>query len=142
LPEYPATIPELVEELKKAAHQYGASAYNLFAHLPKLVRLLYPPNADGGPITPECAVEAEQFIRTAITAVSERNEEAAEALLIILGLKHDPSARRIRRTRRQEAARLLDVSPDTFRKNYEDEFIGMLAFELWRMQRERYADHA
>lgn len=141
LPEYPATFSELEAALRSAVRHYGASAYNLFVHVPELVRLMCPPTHDGGQIVPECALEAEQLIRTGIDAVSGHNKEAGHALTIIIGLKSDASERRILCTCREEAARLMDVSPETFRKAYEDEFIRMLAFELWRIQRDRYADH-
>lgn len=137
MPDRPAhPMDTLAKELNNAVHHYGVQAHDLFNHLPTLVDLLSP--ATGGSddiITPERAIASEELIRNAISAVARYNDEKAEALLIILGLKHDPAVRRVLKARREEAGRLLDVSVQTFRKKYEKELLSTLAFEIWRIQR-------
>lgn len=137
LPDNPAySVERLQEELDRAIHNRGAHAHFLYEKSRTLVDLIIPPKEGGSAqdVTPDRAIAVEGIIRNAVNAISEYDPQAAEALLIILGLKRNTLDRNRLQERRKEASRLYDVSPDTFHRAYESQLTLMLAFQIWRTQ--------
>lgn len=134
-------VQAIRRELTRAIHVSSLTANDLEFH-PELLDLLVPPTGETKDVDKgDRALVAEELILAAIASVAERDNMAAEALLRLLGLKHDPTLKytpsfgRTLHKRQLEASAFLDVSVQTFSRNRECKLISALAFEIRRIQR-------
>jgi hypothetical protein len=136
LPDQPAIdVHVLQEALNQAIHRHGVSVSLLYIHSRELVDLLVPPNGDSGTKSIQLrAIKAEALIYQAIDAIREYDGPSAEAIRIIIGLRHDSKNRPTLHNRRIDAADMLGIGPDHFRKAYEQDLLLMLAFEILKIR--------
>ena len=113
----------------KATLRHGARASRLLRYRPELVELLLPKAEHLDLTEADRAVRVEQLIRQAIENIGGPE---AEALLILFCLKPGTTGMNLE-TRRQHAAELLGILPDTLRRERHE---GLL---LWDVAVEVYA---
>ncbi|ADP79556.1 hypothetical protein [Pseudofrankia inefficax] len=115
---------ETVETLLGKARRHGAGAAELARHRPDLVDLLTPPD---GTSPKTRALLAERIIRAAIDRLDPPADSAMRALF---GLTAETRRRSVA-YRRDEAARLICLTPGAFRRpNREGSMILDIAFEI------------
>ncbi len=115
--------PEALHRELRRALRYGARASRLVRFTPELVELLFPPNEHVETSIHDRAISTENLIRQGIEQVGGTN---AEALSIILCLVPG-TLRTTLEERRRQAAELLDILPDTFRRERHE---GLLLWDL------------
>jgi hypothetical protein len=122
-------VRALQEELRNTL-RHGARVARLYIHARNLVDILVPPNGDDPEESiSDRAITAEEIIRTGVQRVGGHH---ADALAVILGLK--PGTQDVTlEERRRNAARLLDIQPNTFRVNREGILLWDLAFEIYKL---------
>jgi len=115
---------ETVETLLCKARRHGAGAAELARHRPDLVDLLTTPD---GTSPKTRALLAERIIRAAIDRLDPPADRAMRALF---GLTAGTRRRSVA-YRRDEAARLISLTPGAFRRpNREGSMILDIAFEI------------
>jgi hypothetical protein len=121
-------VAALTRQLR-AAMRHGARAASLAAYAPRFVDLLTPGSSDS---RDERAQTAESVIRAAIAPLGP---DIAPAMRIMLGLEPGTWHTRIE-TRRERAAALLNITPDTFRRSrHEATYLHDIAWGLWQHRR-------
>lgn len=114
----------------KAALRHGARASRLLRYRPELVELLLPAGEHPELSEADRAVKTEQLIRQAIDNIGGSE---AEALSILLCLKAGTTGMNLE-TRRQHAAELLGILPDTLRRErHEGLLLWDVAVEVYGM---------
>jgi hypothetical protein len=117
-------------ELKRTLRK-GARASRLARYSRSLVELLFPAGSSELNL-PDRAIAVEQVIREAIASIGGRS---GEALAILLCLKPGTLDLNLEQ-RRQQAAELLNILPDTFRRErHEGLMIWDLAWEVYGQSR-------
>jgi hypothetical protein len=119
----------LYTELRKTL-RHGARASRLLRYSPQLVELLLPAEDHPSLSIADRAVKIEQIIRQVIANIGGPE---AEALLILFCLKPGTTGMNLE-TRRQHAAELLGILPDTLRRERHE---GLL---LWDVAVEVYGN--
>jgi len=115
---------DTVETLLCKARRHGAGAAELARHRPDLVDLLTPP--DGTSLKTR-ALLAERVIRAAIDRL---DQPADQAMRTLFGLTADARRKSVA-YRRDEAARLMSLTPGAFRRPHrEGSMILDIAFEI------------
>jgi hypothetical protein len=107
----------------KATLRHGARASRLLRYRPGLVELLLPAAEHPDLSQADRAVKTEQLIREAIENIGGPE---AEALSILLCLKPGTTGMNLE-TRRQHAAELLGILPDTLRRERHE---GLLLWDV------------
>ncbi|MDT3440972.1 hypothetical protein [Pseudofrankia sp. BMG5.37] len=122
-------VPTLTDQLR-AAMRHGVRAASLAAHAPELIDLL---TAGSPGSRDERAIAAEQIIRAATEPLGPN---VGPAMRIMLGLEPGTWHTRIE-TRRDRAAHLLDIAPNTFRRRrHEATYLRDIAWQIWQTQRD------
>lgn len=121
-------VNQIFKKLRQNGLHHGARANRLYIYGRELIDLLIPPDGTPDDDSPLRAVRAEQIIRL---AVSRLNPPDDEALRISLSLKGEAFALRKLEQRRQEAARLYNVLPNTYRLKHEGAILFDLAFQIF-----------
>lgn len=121
--------PEALHRQLRRALRHGARASRLARFTPELVELLFPADDRPDLSIVERALLAERLIRD---AVEDLGGDYGRALSIVLALAPGTLGLRLEQ-RRQMAAELLGVLPDTFRrKRHEGLMVWDLAVEIVR----------
>lgn len=120
-------LEALHRELRRSL-RYGLRASRLIRHCPELVELVLPAPDYPELSLAERAIALEQLIREAIDSIGGPE---AEALLILFCLKPGTTGMNLE-TRRQHAAELLGILPDTLRRErHEGRMVWDLAVEIY-----------
>lgn len=110
--------------------RYGARASRLLRYRPELVELLLPAAEHPDLTEADRAVKTEQLIRQAIEHIGGPE---AEALSILFCLKPGTTGMNLE-TRRQHAAELLGILPDTLRRErHEGLMVWDVAVEVYQV---------
>jgi hypothetical protein len=117
----------LYTELRRSL-RHGARASRLVRYSTELIELLLPAQAHPELTIYDRAIQVEQVVRQAIEAIGGPE---AEALLILFCLKPGTTGMNLE-TRRQHAAELLGILPDTLRRErHEGRLLWDVAMEVY-----------
>ncbi|TDB83643.1 hypothetical protein E1264_27565 [Actinomadura sp. KC216] len=127
LREVAAQPEEVYEALRRDALHYGARRNRLYIHGRGLIDLLLP-GAQTDVSYALRAVHTENLIEFAISLLHPPD---CKALRICLALESEARALQTLESRRQDAARLYGVAPNTFRLKHERALLFDLAFQVY-----------
>jgi len=117
----------LYTELRRSL-RHGARASRLVRYSPELIELVKPASEATEQTIYDRAIQVEQVMRQAIEAIGGPE---AEALFILFCLKPGTTGMNLE-TRRQHAAELLGILPDTLRRErHEGKFLWDVAMEVY-----------
>lgn len=120
-------LEALHRELRRSL-RYGTRASRLIRYCPLLIELVRPAQDYPDSGIAERAITTEQLIREAIASIGGPE---AEVLLILFCLKPGTTGMNLE-TRRQHAAELLGILPDTLRRErHEGRMLWDLAVEIY-----------
>lgn len=121
-------VNEIFEKLRREALHHGARKNRLYQRGRALIDLLIPADDTSDESYSLRAVQTEHLIRHAISLL---NPPDSEALRICLALQGEAIALQTLERRRQQAAQLYGVLPNTFRLKHESALLFDLAFQIF-----------